>query len=85
MSSIRIVLTINPHLNPELFDELNRLPTRTRAERVRTLATIGITVCSGQMVMPRSPESDAADANHMSRAHRESRAIRVAKKLSRGI
>ena len=49
MSSIRVVLTVTP-ANPELFAGLKDVPARLRAERVRTLATLGIAAVSGGIV-----------------------------------
>jgi len=37
----RIVLTV-PESSPELFEELQHVPSRHRAERVRILATVGL-------------------------------------------
>lgn len=37
-------LTINPQSSPELYDTLCDLPSRARAERLRQLATIGLTL-----------------------------------------
>ena len=46
MSSIRVVLTVTP-ASPELFAGLKDVPARFRAERVRTLATLGLAAVSG--------------------------------------
>ena len=42
MNTIKINLVISMEANPELFEEINRLPPRNRAERIRTLTTIGL-------------------------------------------
>ena len=52
MSSLRVVLTVTP-ANPELFADLSDVPARLRAERVRTLATLGLAAVSGGVAMPR--------------------------------
>jgi hypothetical protein len=45
---IRVVLTVTEATNPELYTALKNVPARLRAERVRTLATLGIAaVCGG--------------------------------------
>jgi hypothetical protein len=41
-----VVLTVTP-ANPELFADLSDVPARLRAERVRTLATLGLAATSG--------------------------------------
>lgn len=41
MSAIRVVLTVTPS-SPELYAALKDIPARMRAERVRTLATLGL-------------------------------------------
>lgn len=46
MKNIRVVLTVTA-ANPELFADLDKVPARLRAERVRTLATIGLAAVSG--------------------------------------
>ncbi|MES9922427.1 MAG: hypothetical protein ABW161_19590 [Candidatus Thiodiazotropha sp.] len=44
--SIRVVLNISA-ANPELRDELESIPLRHRAERIRSLATLGLMVARG--------------------------------------
>ncbi len=46
MSNIRVVVVVTQG-NPELLAELEKMPARLRAERIRTLATIGLTVVPG--------------------------------------
>ncbi len=41
MTSIRVVLSISA-ASPELLEEMERIPARHRAERIRALATIGL-------------------------------------------
>lgn len=49
---IRIVLNIDLDSSPELFAEIEKISARARAERIRTLATVGI-ACSGQELAAR--------------------------------
>lgn len=46
MKSIRVVLAVTA-ASPELFAALHGLPARSRAERVRMLATLGLVAGSG--------------------------------------
>lgn len=43
---IRVVLGVSP-AHPELLNELRALPKRDRADRVRTLATLGLMLAHG--------------------------------------
>jgi hypothetical protein len=40
---------------PELADDLARLPPRTRPERLRTLAMVGLATLGGRMPTPKAP------------------------------
>lgn len=42
---MRIVVKLPPQAYPELQAELERLPARQRAERLRLLASIGLLLC----------------------------------------
>jgi hypothetical protein len=44
--SVRVVLNVSG-ANPELRDELEKTPVRHRAERIRSLATLGLMVARG--------------------------------------
>lgn len=44
---IKVVVGINSAANPELFSEISGIPTRSRAARIRNLATIGIASSNG--------------------------------------
>ncbi|MCG7871061.1 MAG: hypothetical protein JAZ11_03035 [Candidatus Thiodiazotropha lotti] len=44
--SIRVVLNVSA-ANPELRDELEVIPLRHRAERIRSLATLGLMMARG--------------------------------------
>lgn len=39
---IKVLVTVTPSGNPELFAALQSVPTRLRAERFRLLATLGL-------------------------------------------
>jgi len=41
MTSIRVVLSVSA-ASPELLEEMERIPVRHRAERIRALATLGL-------------------------------------------
>lgn len=79
MSGIRIVLTVT-QASPELYAALQAVPARLRAERVRTLATLGLVIASGGAVgiKPASP-SAATDSGHAPGA--PVKALNVAKTL----
>jgi len=47
--SIRIVVAVS-RAQPELFADLAALSTRGRAERVRTLATLGVLAAKGTVI-----------------------------------
>lgn len=79
MSAIRVVLTVTPS-SPELYAALKDIPARMRAERVRTLATLGLAAFAAGTgphlrESPSSPEkADPAPA-------RTGRAVSFAKSL----
>lgn len=39
---MKILVTINPGSSPELYAAIETIPARDRAERLRTLATLGV-------------------------------------------
>jgi hypothetical protein len=47
---MRIVVVWPEGTHPELRDELESLPPRVRAERLRTLATLGLFIARGHFV-----------------------------------
>lgn len=49
MSAIRIALTVSA-ANPELLEDMERIPARYRAERIRNLASIGLMAQRGGAV-----------------------------------
>ena len=62
MKSLRIVVTVSDG-NPELYASLEGIPARLRAERVRALATIGVAVAVGGVVItPRTPDDQTKTA-----------------------
>ena len=82
MSGIRIVLTVT-QASPELFAALKDVPARLRAERVRTLATLGLAaVCGGIGSRPAiGPATGAATQN----AGASGQALGFAKSLGDGV
>ena len=83
MSSIRVVLTVTP-ASPELFAGLKDVPARFRAERVRTLATLGLAAVSGGILpttAATAPHAPAGRQNHGV----PNRAMTFAKSLGDGI
>lgn len=54
---MKILVTINQGSNPELHAALEIIPPRERAERVRTLATLGDVISrKGLQVMSATPD-----------------------------
>lgn len=45
---MRVVVVVNEHGSPELYRALLDTPARLRAERLRTLATVGLVSFSGR-------------------------------------
>jgi len=78
VSGIRIVLTITTQASPELFAALQEVPARLRAERVRTLATLGLAAVRGGIGSPAiGPVTEGAPQN----AGAPNRALSFAKSL----
>lgn len=73
--SIRVVLVVTS-ANPELLDDLDKVPPRLRAERVRTLATLGIASLScrpqpaAQVAQTQQQPDAPASEKKLSRAQR---------------
>ncbi|MBK6616896.1 MAG: hypothetical protein IPG31_00455 [Nitrosomonas sp.] len=84
MNAVKIKLVISSESNTELFEEINRLPPRNRAERIRTLATIGLLKFSND---PNSQPEDQIqtkekeDESEDELIRRKKHAMMVAKKL----
>lgn len=53
---MRLVVTVSSASNPELHDDLERLSSRKRAERIRALSIIGLSVINGRTVRTEIPE-----------------------------
>ena len=80
MSGIRIVLTVT-QASPELFAALKDVPARLRAERVRTLATLGIAAISGGISGKPAIDQPTQTEVAQQDAQASSRALRFAKSL----
>lgn len=80
MSGIRVVLTVTPSSH-ELFAALKDIPARMRAERIRTLATLGLAaLATGAAPRPRdnpAPTEKAPDTAPV----RAGRAVSFARSL----
>jgi len=78
VTNLRIVVVVN-EVSPELLAALEGLPPRSRAERIRTLATLGLSVFGGrgapEAVTLKAPPVPANKQNG------EGRAIAFAKAL----
>jgi hypothetical protein len=83
VSSIRVVLTVTP-ANPELFADLGKVPARLRAERVRTLATLGLAAMSGGIAITKPPVPDSPATDQQGK-ERPARALHFAKSLGDGV
>lgn len=58
MSTLRIEVRIDPDTNPEIHRDLTQLPAKRRAERLRTLSTLGlVSLGSGYAAVPASAAS----------------------------
>ncbi|GLW61515.1 hypothetical protein Hthe01_18640 [Hydrogenophilus thermoluteolus] len=89
MSGIRIVLTVT-EANPELYAALKEVPSRLRAERVRTLATLGLATIAGSVkpsvaCAPPPPGEQVTNAPHVAEPQKpsgpKSKALSFAKSL----
>lgn len=57
MNGFRVIMTVTNEVSPELYAALKEVPPRLRAERVRTLAAIGLTAVSGSGVPSKTAAS----------------------------
>jgi len=91
VSNIRIVLTIT-EASPELYAALRDVPSRQRAERVRTLATLGLAAVGGGLGS-RPTKAAATEPQHLQQQTPQqkqnddgvNRAIAFAKALGDGV
>lgn len=83
MSGIRIVLTVT-QASPELFAALQEVPARLRAERVRTLATLGLAAMSGGIAITKLPVPDSPATDQQGKG-KPARALNFAKSLGDGV
>lgn len=83
---MRIVLAVTT-ANPELLAELEKIPPRLRAERVRMLATLGLAAMSSSLPARKAPVADADDAPAKASQEKptSSRALSFAKSLGEGV
>ena len=79
MKGIRVVLAVTA-ASPELFAALHGLPARSRAERVRMLATLGLVAGSGG-ASTKAPGSHTAEAGGGGNAGHQNRATEFARAL----
>jgi hypothetical protein len=88
VSGVRVVLTVTP-ANPELCADLSDVPARLRAERVRTLATLGLAALSGGIAMTRPAMPVNSDpegrGKHEPTRGEPIRALNFAKSLGDGV
>jgi hypothetical protein len=89
LNGIRVVLTTTP-ANPELFADLSEVPARLRAERVRTLATLGLVALSGGIALTRptalaSTETEERGKRELTQGEPPRRALNFAKSLGDGM
>ncbi|MHB1678673.1 MAG: hypothetical protein ACYCSS_14300 [Sulfuriferula sp.] len=75
---IKVLVTVTPSGNPELFAALQSVPTRLRAERFRLLATLGLTQNGFGMT---KDSRNAADTKP--EPDNQSKAANAAKKLGK--
>lgn len=83
MKAMRIVLTVTD-ANPELCAELEKIAPRLRAERIRTLATLGIVAAQeARKAVDLSTSASPPDAasGAVSKESDADRAVRFAKSL----
>ena len=81
MNGLRVVLTVTP-ANPELFADISDVPARLRAERVRTLATLGLVALSGGAITRAAITPSAKDERA---PHAPDRALAFAKALTNDV
>ncbi|HBV20354.1 MAG TPA: hypothetical protein DEF07_01370 [Nitrosomonas sp.] len=79
---IRIILSLDFDSNPELFAEAKRLPARARSERIRTLATVGIALCSGMRNTKISVDDKPGEVAEPVVLNKNQRAMKIARKLA---
>lgn len=72
---MRIVVVVTETGNPELYKALHGTPPRQRAERLRTLATVGLVSVSGQVMRDEQPSKSSQDRDA------ETRVGAIARKL----
>ena len=69
---LRIVITVKPGRNQELYENLAVMPIADRSERVRTLAAIGVLAMRGQLAPAGanpSPVSGQGQENTLGKTH----------------
>lgn len=86
MSGFRVIMTVTEEVSPELYVALMGVPSRLRAERVRTLAAIGLTAVSGAASLPRSAvHSHEPPLKEKATPSGSDRAVNFAKSLVGGV
>ena len=61
---MRLVVTVSATSNPELHDDLERLSSRKRAERIRALSIIGLSLINGRTIRPETPNEPSAPSEN---------------------
>lgn len=79
-------MAVTEKVSPELYAALMAVPSRLRAERVRTLAAIGLTALSGTGVQLKAMTSGSEHSSQEKSASSGSaRAVSFAKSLAGGV
>ena len=82
MSSLRVVVKIPPSIYPELVADLEGVPLRDRAERLRVLALLGLREASERKhAHDHSSDGDSSAPHNQERANRKSPAEKLVRRL----
>lgn len=82
MTSLRVVVKIPPSIYPELVADLEGVPLRDRAERLRVLALLGLREASERKhAHDHSSDGDSSAPHNQERANRKSPAEKLVRRL----